>query len=340
MSIVLQWERKAALPLRQPDDDAWQRLLAIADRAAPATRKRILEAIAALVENMDTQTIVDALANGDIEEMLQAIPFDDFRDALEAMHEALESTREQSFDLATTHAEPRLDRAQLRIVREHIAYRSPAAAGGGAQPPRPPAKPEAQLIAEFRLVSEPVATAIKERGAARIVDVTEETRAAVRQLAERAYREGKAPKTIVKEIRQVVGLTRRQETAVENYRHAQLDAEVPPARVDKLVEKYSNKLRKQRAERIARTETIQAMNDGQRASWVTLVEKGLLDPNVWEREWMAIVPNDGRTCVICEGLDGKRAPIGGRYEGNRVGPPEHPDCRCTEKLVPKHAEAT
>jgi hypothetical protein len=89
-----------------------------------------------------------------------------------------------------------------------------------------------------------------------------------------------------------------------------------------------------RAELIARTETLQAMNDGQRASWSTLVERGLLDANRFEREWLAIVPSDGRTCPICRISTASARRSAGNTPGGDTDRRQHPDCRCTEKVVP------
>lgn len=306
-------ERKAAYPLRQPPDDTWRRLHRLASGAEPEVRQTFLEALAKLKDGLPLDEIADALASGDIDRVLRLIPFDDLHEALLALEEALDGLRASAFDVGTEVAEPYLDAAQLAIRLGH----------------------RTTLGIAWQQVSATVLAAIRAEGAERVRQITEETRAAIRQLVERAYADGQHHRQIVKDIREVVGLTTRQEAAVARYRQALIDDEVAPARVETLVAKRRAKMIRQRAQLIARTETMRAMTEGQRASWQTLVERGLIDPNRMEREWMAIVPTDGRTCPECEALDGARAPIGGSYGslgGN--GPPAHPACRCVERLVP------
>ena len=314
VTIVL--ERKAAYPLRQPPDDLWRRLHRIAAAAEPAVRKQFLAAVEQLLADIDTDALDQALAAEDLDGVLRAIPFDALHDALAAMEDALDQVRERSFELGSGAAEPHIDTEQLAI-----ALRGDSARGS--------------VAVAFGQTSEAVLEAIRDRAAERVTQVTAETRAAIRQLVERAYRDGIGPRQITKDIRAQIGLTTRQQAAVDRYRASLEDEDVAPAKVDRLVDRYVAKLLKQRATLIARTETLQAMNDGQRASWATLAERGLIDAGRMEREWMAIVPNDGRTCPVCEALDGARAPIGGSYGSvGGVGPPQHPDCRCTERLVP------
>jgi len=86
-----------------------------------------------------------------------------------------------------------------------------------------------------------------------------------------------------------------------------------------------------RAELIARTETMRAANEGQRQSWQQAVDEDLLPPNV-RREWIATA--DTNVCPLCEELNGKRTTLDGEYpDPGGDGPPLHPNCRCTEGIV-------
>lgn len=83
-----------------------------------------------------------------------------------------------------------------------------------------------------------------------------------------------------------------------------------------------------RAELIARTETMRAANEGQRQSWDQAVDKGLLEGDE-KREW--IVAEDA--CPECDVLDGQLADLDGQYpDDGGDGPPLHPNCRCTEGI--------
>lgn len=88
-----------------------------------------------------------------------------------------------------------------------------------------------------------------------------------------------------------------------------------------------------RAEMIARTETMDAANEGQQAAWDQAIDDGLLTGNE-KQEW--IVTPDDRLCPICEDVDGQTVGLDENFEvdGDEIdGPPAHPNCRCTIGLV-------
>lgn len=85
-----------------------------------------------------------------------------------------------------------------------------------------------------------------------------------------------------------------------------------------------------RADLIARHETMLAADEGQRQGWDQAVDAGLL-PEGTRRVW--IVTPDERLCPICAALEDKTAPLGGVYPGGFDGPPAHIQCRCTEGIT-------
>ena len=179
----------------------------------------------------------------------------------------------------------------------------------------------------FDQVSEPVIDAIRRDAAELVADVDDETRAAIRQALERAYVAGPGARPAAREIQDIVGLTSRQEAAIDALRGTVPDEEIA-ARV--------NEMRADRARTIARTETNAAMNRGNRAAWRDLAHRGVLDASAWRREWLTVLPAPG-VCPICEPLDKATAPLHGVYGDGTDGPPAHPNCRCTEVLVPLRA---
>lgn len=88
-----------------------------------------------------------------------------------------------------------------------------------------------------------------------------------------------------------------------------------------------------RAEVIARTEVQRASNQGQLEAWDQATDAGLLTGNE-QKEW--IVTPDDRLCPVCEPMDGQNVGLNEDFDvdGDRIdGPPAHPNCRCTLGLT-------
>jgi hypothetical protein len=127
-----------------------------------------------------------------------------------------------------------------------------------------------------------------------------------------------------------IGLTKRQVLAIE-HRRAQLvaDAGVAGGKIDRIIDRYSAQLLRERAETIARTEVTEAYIQGQKASWTDAIDEGLLEPTAVQR-WDAT----GGCEEICAPLDGQTARMSEEFAPGIYGPPAHPNCRCNLSIVP------
>lgn len=84
-----------------------------------------------------------------------------------------------------------------------------------------------------------------------------------------------------------------------------------------------------RADLIARSESMIAASEGQRQSWDQAVDSGLLTGDE-KRVWIAT----SDACDECMNLDGEETDLNGEYSGDGGdGPPLHPRCRCSEGIV-------
>jgi SPP1 gp7 family putative phage head morphogenesis protein len=171
-----------------------------------------------------------------------------------------------------------------------------------------------------------------ERTAARFVTgVTAETRKAIRTAISQSFTQGRTVREVAKDIKPLIGLADRQVRAVNRYRR---DLTAKGAKnVEAKARTYAERLLKQRAELIARTEIIKASTDGKIAAWKDARVKGLLS-NRLVKTW--IVTPDDRLCPVCAPLDGVQALIDAPFHtsaGDVIGPPAHPRCRCTVGLV-------
>lgn len=82
-----------------------------------------------------------------------------------------------------------------------------------------------------------------------------------------------------------------------------------------------------RAELIARTEIMDAANEGLAQSWAQATEAGLLSGNE-KKVWIAT----SGACEDCDSVDGEEVPMDDDFS---IGddPPAHPNCRCTMGLA-------
>lgn len=130
-------------------------------------------------------------------------------------------------------------------------------------------------------------------------------------------------------------VTQVGKTTKERIRKAVVDGFAAKSTVDDIADAIDEVLDDEdRAEVIARTETMKVANAGQQLAWGQAVDQGFLtgdELQVW------ITTPDDRLCPLCEALDGVTAPLGEPFESDGEsydGPPAHPQCRCSIGLQP------
>jgi hypothetical protein len=169
-----------------------------------------------------------------------------------------------------------------------------------------------------------------------VVGITEGQQQAVARMVARAVDQGWTDDALARRLQTIVGLDPMYEQAVHNYREGRVAAGDTTGKADRLAQQYADRLRSARALRIARTEVQQALNDGQRVIWQDMKDSGEVSPHA-VRQW--VLHKDERLCKVCRPMNGKRSAVGkdGGYNvplvGHVVGPPIHPNCRCSETLV-------
>lgn len=167
-----------------------------------------------------------------------------------------------------------------------------------------------------------------------LTEVTDSQRKTIQAIFQRSYDRGLHGSAMTRNLMDNIGLTDREYKALVRQEIAMIEAQVPTQRRKTLLDRSRRKKLKNRAERIARTETVAAQSHGRKTAWQLGKESGRLPENI-EREWISASESD-RLCDICEDLDGKKAPLDGTYDsiaGPLQGPPAHVNCRCTETLV-------
>lgn len=187
----------------------------------------------------------------------------------------------------------------------------------------------------------------EEHAAELVVDLSESSKQAVRQLIVDMYAQGISPDEAVRRLRQHLGLDARSSQALENFRqrfereNAQRTVDrkplIPRERISDQVDRYAARLLRHRAELIVRTESIRASAQGQQELWNQATEQGFLRPAETRRAW--ILTPDERLCPICEPMASNDKLVGLDQpfvlgDGSlHLTPPAHPQCRCATGLV-------
>jgi hypothetical protein len=144
-----------------------------------------------------------------------------------------------------------------------------------------------------------------------IREMTAQALASVKDAIIRGQREGRNPRSTALDVRQFIGLTQRQSTAVMNYRLAleQMDRDamrrelrdkrfdttvlqsildgkpMSPEKINRMVERYREKYLSYRATTIARTEALRAANGGTHLAWSQQVKNGRVPLGAIRRQW-------------------------------------------------------
>lgn len=220
-----------------------------------------------------------------------------------------------------------------------------------------------EITVVFDQTNSGAVNAINENKLRLIRGFSEDQRATTRQALSRAIAEGQNPVDAARSFRDSIGLTPRQELAVRNYRRAlethdadalqralrdkRFDATVraalegrkplTKAQIDKMVDRYRERMVKHRSEVIARTEALRSAHQGVDAMYRQAIAAGDLSASNLSREWNTA--RDERVRDSHAAMHGQVQPFGQpfvsgdgnllNYPGDPEAPPEETiQCRC------------
>lgn len=183
-----------------------------------------------------------------------------------------------------------------------------------------------------RVNPEAVAWAHQHAGIA-IVEIGDATLAGIRASVATALELGWHPTKLARLIRETIGLTQTQATAVTRFAEkiAGGEAELSDAQLFGRVGRYAEAQRRVRALTIARTELAEAASAGQQRLWDTAIETGAIDKSRLRKTWLATY--DELLESRCELLASEEVGVDEPFSNGRLGPPDHPRCRCAAGLV-------
>jgi SPP1 gp7 family putative phage head morphogenesis protein len=173
---------------------------------------------------------------------------------------------------------------------------------------------------------------IRQRGGELIVNLTESQFTAIRRTIEHyTIRDPIHSDELARLIRPMIGLTPKQSEYVRNYREKLVDQELSAKKIEHMVGNYAGRLHRVRAERIARTESAFAYNNGMLETMRHSQDEGLIRGTVVK---VFHASKDERMCPHCGGLHNKKIGLEDTFPGvtKRIPttyvPPVHPGCRC------------
>jgi hypothetical protein len=172
------------------------------------------------------------------------------------------------------------------------------------------------------------ATKAAEKAAAKLVtEITDETERAIRNVIAKAIHDGIPPYDAARMIVPTIGLRSDQTQALVKYREQLIDNGLSLDKVNDKVDAYADELLTSRAEMIARSEIMDALNAGQEESYRQAQEDGYLSANATKE---VILTDDA--CQECVDI-ADEGPVPIDEDFSEDGPPFHPNCRCTTAIA-------
>lgn len=171
--------------------------------------------------------------------------------------------------------------------------------------------------------AEAAVRAAEEMAAKTITAITDETERNIRNLIATAIRDGIPPYDAARAIVPLIGLTAAQGQATLKYRAELIDGGLALDTVNEKVDDYADELLNSRAETIARTEIMDALNAGQDEALTQAQDDGYLTEDATKE---VILSSDACPDCVAIAEDGP-IPVSDSFPDD--GPPFHPRCRCT-----------
>jgi len=272
----------------------------IADTATPKVRRQFLEAIDSIRGTTRVKELREALEVGSSIEVFTALGVDKLGLEMSA--------------LVTT-------------LRE--AYNKAAIEAGKILPK------EIQAGFRFDMFNPRAVDYARLRAAELVSQVSDSTRRGIQRVIAEGVESGLTVQQQASRIKEMLGLTPRQVSALDNFKQMLTTEGRKPAQIKRMVNRQKNRMLRSRATAIARTETINAVNAGQEEIWAQAMDQGLIDFNA-RKKW--VVTPDDLLCPICKPIPKNNpggVPIGTPFQtsvGPRMRPAAHPNCRCSMSL--------
>ena len=256
--------------------DTRKAFLRLLDETWPGVRSEFVAAMKAVQSQADMRALQAAIARGDVDAAFRALRFD-AADLFKT-------------DTAITAALAAGGNYQMGAF-QYATRRAPVGS---------------RVVQSFGGRNERAERIALDLGSKLVTEVVDDTRVMIAQTIRAGLEAGAGPRRTALDIggrvvngkRQggLVGLDSRRAGWVQNYRAKLLAEGRPQSQIDRMAQRYSNKLLRQRGETIARTETLKALNAGRQEALDQLIENPNNDVRAEDvvRAWDS-TGEDGRT---------------------------------------------
>ena len=318
---------------RPPASAPWRKLHAVADAAVPAAEKAFMLAVRDFRAAIDMEEFANAIAlRTDADMAIVLLPWAVLERSLEQrLLPILRSVRDGGAEVAAANLGSQL--------------KKPLAIAKAKDPKKKPKDPKEPTISgeiRFDLRNPRAEQHIAQHGARLVQMVTDETRAAIRQVVLRGQEQGGVPvreqaKRIAAILRRDIGLNAPQARALVNFEAGLIANDTAPSKVRQLVAARREDMIGQRSRVIARQETLTGAKEGQQEVWRQARSERLI-PSTVKRKWLTQRHvNANNPCPICEPMNGQirglEEPFVSPYNGaSSMGEGMHVGCICAVVL--------
>lgn len=280
---------------REGNEPEWKLIHKVVDNLEPATIRKIYEAKQRVIDETDWQGIIDAVIDGDIDAAADLFPFERYN------------------VLFVSELNGQLAKAEDSgaIVTRQFAD--------------PPTQQGVIHYSSFNKLSD-------------FHDLIPDQRAAIRQsLQDVITLGGETPShALMSDLLQAhVGLNPQQIRSLDRGIQGFMAKGLPPDAISKYAVRTADRMERQRAATIARTELSNAVATGQIREWQEQLGSGMIETDS-KMAWV-VTPDDLLCETICAPMESQIVTFKSYFvtgEGSKIKrPPAHPNCRCSVKLI-------
>lgn len=317
---------------RNAQEPEWRVVHRVADAHRDALAALIVDAYAAVADEIDYAELEVALSSGNQLLAHAAI----FR-PLDEINTSLRTTLQARYLNVMSDG----GAAALRSVKARGSFLRNNKQTAHYADPQPQARPSifvdnglrsnATISIQFNAVSSRAVEWVSTQSGILIRNIDNATRHAVRQIVANGIIEGLTTRQMAAVVGNTVGLLPRNITTLTGYVSELLDKGIDGQRLQRALIRRANQMRRARGLAIGHDIAITGANRGQQELWLQARDAGQLPMSV-RRVWILTPDNRNEDCPICPPMDGQIRGLEEQFttgDGRQIdGPTAHPACRC------------